>query len=256
MNSNNYDALIDRVHAHCQQTIQDAKPGSGWMIRTRDYERWYVPGRKTCVVLRPEEYGQEPTLAFLPATKQQIRRTEQQLGFPLPPLLSLLYTQIANGGFGPGYGIIGAAGGYGGVDYPYGSVARRYQWEIDFANALIQLDRGGWRSLAPEAREVLWEDGIGSRELWETGQLTDIEEAAESTVKLKDKALLEKDVSWRSTWPAYLLPLVVHGCNITTYIYADTEQVVQGMHDPYLTVAASLEEWLERWLAGENLQFM
>jgi hypothetical protein len=245
MSQNTYEELIARIRTHCQQTAQDARPGSGWVDRAKDYARWYIPEQKTCVVLKPEEYGQEPILAFPPATEQQIRETEQQLGFPLPPLLRLLYTQIANGGFGPGYGIIGVAGG---VDYPYGSIARRYRWEVDFANALIQLDRGGWRSLTPEAREVLWEDGIGSRELWEAGQLTAME--------LNDKSHPEPDIPWRSIWPSYLLPLCGHGCNITTYIFADTEQTVQGMHDPDLVVAASLEEWLERWLAGEELQLM
>lgn len=246
MNSNNYDALIGRILTHCQQTIQDAKPGLGWRINTRNYERWYVPGRKTCVVLRPEEYGEEPTLAFPPATEQQIRRTEQQLGFSLPPLLRLLYTQIANGGFGPGYGIIGAAGGYGGVDFPYGGIARRYQWAVDFADALKQWYKGGWTSLTPKGRQVLWKHGIGSRELWEAGQLTDDDSETGPG----------EEQGWLIPWPEYLLPLVVHGCNIITYIYAHTEQIVQGMHDPYLTIADSLEEWLERWLAGENLQFM
>jgi hypothetical protein len=34
-------------------------------------------------------------------------RAESALGFALPPLLRELYTSIANGGFGPGYGLIG-----------------------------------------------------------------------------------------------------------------------------------------------------
>ena len=34
------------------------------------------------------------------------------LGFHLPPLLRELYTQVANGGFGPGYGILGLEGGF------------------------------------------------------------------------------------------------------------------------------------------------
>ncbi|WP_201390004.1 SMI1/KNR4 family protein [Ktedonobacter sp. SOSP1-85] len=210
--------------------------------------RWYIPQRKTCLVLKPEDGEQEPIFAFLPATEQQVRETEQQLGFPLPPLLRLLYTQIANGGFGPGFGIIGGKDGYPGVDHVPGNIARRYQWEIDFADALRQWDKGGWASLTPEGRQVLWEDGIGSQELWESGQLTDDEPEGEEI------HLAEEDLT--PPWPKHLLPLCEHGCNITTYLFADTEQVVQGMHNPYLVVAASLEEWLERWLAGETLQLM
>lgn len=51
--------------------------------------------------------------AFPPATPEQLRETEDFLGFPLPLLLRVLYTQLANGGFGPGAGIRGTVGGYG-----------------------------------------------------------------------------------------------------------------------------------------------
>lgn len=37
---------------------------------------------------------------------------EASFGFVLPPLLHAIYTHVANGGFGPGYGIYGLEGGY------------------------------------------------------------------------------------------------------------------------------------------------
>ncbi len=50
---------------------------------------------------------------FPPATEDQLRATEESLGFPIPPLLRALYAKVANGGFGPGgAGITGARGGY------------------------------------------------------------------------------------------------------------------------------------------------
>ncbi len=49
---------------------------------------------------------------FPPATEEQLRATEESLGFPLPPMLRALYALVANGGFGPAYGITGARGGY------------------------------------------------------------------------------------------------------------------------------------------------
>lgn len=49
---------------------------------------------------------------FSPATEEQIHTTERRLGFTLPPLLRLLYLQLANGGFGPGSGLCGVDGGY------------------------------------------------------------------------------------------------------------------------------------------------
>ena len=61
---------------------------------------------------------------YPPATLEQIEATEAALGFPLPGLLRQLYLEIANGGFGPGYGLIGAQGGY--SDFGRGAVERLY----------------------------------------------------------------------------------------------------------------------------------
>ncbi len=44
-----------------------------------------------------------------PATAAEIAKTEDRLGFPLPHLLMEIYTQVANGGFGPGEGFIGVS---------------------------------------------------------------------------------------------------------------------------------------------------
>ncbi|MFB7914099.1 SMI1/KNR4 family protein [Streptomyces sp. NPDC056061] len=41
-----------------------------------------------------------------PLRDEDVRRAEAALGFPLPPLLAALYTRIANGGFGPAYGLM------------------------------------------------------------------------------------------------------------------------------------------------------
>jgi hypothetical protein len=35
---------------------------------------------------------------------EELRESESQLGFPLPGFVRRLYTQVGNGGFGPGYG--------------------------------------------------------------------------------------------------------------------------------------------------------
>ncbi len=52
-----------------------------------------------------------------PATEEQLRITEEQLGFPLPPLLRMMYRDVANGGNGliwydEQFPLIGAHGGY------------------------------------------------------------------------------------------------------------------------------------------------
>lgn len=40
-----------------------------------------------------------------------LRDVERNLGFPLPAQLSQLYGEVANGGFGPGYGLVGVREG-------------------------------------------------------------------------------------------------------------------------------------------------
>jgi hypothetical protein len=116
MSQDTHNDLITRILAHCQQVAQDAlDPHLRWSTghSPRDpYERWYVHSHKSFIALKKKHPGQMPWITFPPATEKQILKTERQLGFALPLLLRLLYTHVANGGFGPGYGIIGAIGGF------------------------------------------------------------------------------------------------------------------------------------------------
>jgi hypothetical protein len=47
-----------------------------------------------------------------PATPQALDDAEARMGAAIPPLLRRLYAEVANGGFGPGSGIIGIKGGW------------------------------------------------------------------------------------------------------------------------------------------------
>ncbi|MCB9849288.1 MAG: SMI1/KNR4 family protein [Phycisphaerales bacterium] len=49
--------------------------------------------------------------AYSPIDSAKLHEAEQQLGFSLPESLKSLYSKVANGGFGPGYGIFGLLGG-------------------------------------------------------------------------------------------------------------------------------------------------
>ncbi len=42
---------------------------------------------------------------------EAISKAEKELGFNIPPLLKNIYYKVGNGGFGPGYGILGIEGG-------------------------------------------------------------------------------------------------------------------------------------------------
>lgn len=61
---------------------------------------------------------------YPPVSEDLINQTEQQLGFSLPALLSECYLQLANGGFGPGYGVMGLAGG---AASDFGNLLETYQ---------------------------------------------------------------------------------------------------------------------------------
>jgi hypothetical protein len=49
---------------------------------------------------------------YPPVDLESVREAERQMGFRLPPLLERIYVEIGNGGFGPGFGLYGVAGGY------------------------------------------------------------------------------------------------------------------------------------------------
>jgi hypothetical protein len=44
---------------------------------------------------------------YPPVTKAELRAAEARLGFAFPPLFRRVYLEVGNGGFGPGYGLLG-----------------------------------------------------------------------------------------------------------------------------------------------------
>jgi hypothetical protein len=49
---------------------------------------------------------------FPPVSGTELARSERRLGFRLPSFLAAVYQQVGNGGFGPGYGLIGLPSGF------------------------------------------------------------------------------------------------------------------------------------------------
>jgi len=58
-----------------------------------------------------------------PVTERALAVAEARLRFPLPPLVRALYTQVADGGYGPGNGVIELAG------HPYTLVESRLRMD-------------------------------------------------------------------------------------------------------------------------------
>ena len=61
---------------------------------------------------------------FPPATHAELDRASRQLGVPIPAVLRTIYVEVASGGFGPGYGVLGV--GSGATDDRGASMERAY----------------------------------------------------------------------------------------------------------------------------------
>lgn len=49
---------------------------------------------------------------FAPVSPAVVAEAEKAMGLRFPPLLSRLYCEVGNGGYGPGFGMLGLPGGY------------------------------------------------------------------------------------------------------------------------------------------------
>lgn len=177
------------------------------------------------------------------------------LGFALPPLLQLLYSNIANGGFGPGYGIIGALEGFPLKDGMGENIAHGYLRSIEGCT-LIHLDEYEMLSWAQRNRQL---HRLPAEQVldWLKQPLPLDDFSDQESPEWNQVSLYEFP---HGVWPERLLPLCYWGCGICSCINARTKHIFQvyasdrGWHYILEYRAASLEEWFERWLSGEMLQ--
>jgi hypothetical protein len=77
----------------------------------QDNRRLYVRGSPEYLEARSAGLVERlPPLT--PAPSEAVDEAERVVGFSFPRLLRRLYLEVANGGFGPGYGILGLRGGH------------------------------------------------------------------------------------------------------------------------------------------------
>jgi hypothetical protein len=100
-----YTDLCTRIQESCRQRNWYG-PEARWM----NYRGYFDAEGK--LQIRVIVHDPHAGFEFPPATEEQLQATEEALGISLPPMLRALYAQVANGGFGPAYGITGACGGY------------------------------------------------------------------------------------------------------------------------------------------------
>ena len=89
------------------------------------------------IMIRNFAQSQPKGIPFGPTPDITVQEAEKELGFALPRLLCICYLTIGNGGFGPGFGIIGLKGGYAS---DYGNLVETYA-------ILHQTLCEGWQSL-------------------------------------------------------------------------------------------------------------
>jgi hypothetical protein len=96
---------------------EDFSLGGGQYLSTADGRRRRIYQRGTPEYLQARRAGlleRLPALAPAPAeaVEEAVEEAEDLIGFRLPPLLRRLYLEVGNGGFGPGYGVLGLRGGH------------------------------------------------------------------------------------------------------------------------------------------------
>ena len=84
----------------------------GWYGRAGRYTEDAVFA-SVCALIASGEYLDEiPGPRLAPAPPEAVAEAEAVFGYRLPRLLRRLYLEQANGGFGPGYGVLGVRGGH------------------------------------------------------------------------------------------------------------------------------------------------
>ena len=166
--------LCQRVLERCQQQrwyAGDLDNTHRLSELDRRYERFYdSAGNEIVIDNDPDDHPRKTSFAYPPATEEQLLATEQSLGFPLPPLLRALYAQLANGGFGPGHGLIGALDGF----CEAGDLVENYQFHVQHSR-LIELEEYEQQGEPVELPDTLWPRSLLYLCDWDWGAASSIE---------------------------------------------------------------------------------
>lgn len=148
-----------------------------------------------------------------PMTASQLRSTEAALGFSLPPFLRQLYAEVGNGGFAPGYGVMGGSDGF--TDDLGNTIVDRYRISIS----------------APE--RYPWPDGLVDFMHWGCACYCAID-------CLRPPHPI---IFWD---PGHATPI-----GVSEEPENDTQPLFEGFWTAFRLDADCLEDWYRRWLGGD-----
>jgi hypothetical protein len=105
MTQSNEQALLGRVVAHCRKREWFAgQYAPDYRVAFYDADgRDHLDDDMTYAAAHAAQQG----FLHAPVTEGVLQETERRLGHTLPTILRTVYTTVANGGFGPGYGLVG-----------------------------------------------------------------------------------------------------------------------------------------------------
>ncbi|GCE07185.1 SMI1/KNR4 family protein [Dictyobacter aurantiacus] len=208
--------LVEHILEKCRQQKWYGGDESNTALYTKRNERYEIyyteGGEEKRIDHDPDDHPRKASFAYVPATEEQLLATEQALGFPLPPFLHMLYTQVANGGFGPGYGLHGALTGF----EEAGNIVDGYNFHLKHA------------------------------------QIIEIEDYAVSLVVGDSFDLFENSwpryFLYLCDW-GYATTSCLDAATGHVYLHRPSTKASHNM--TFLLEAPSLEAWFELWLSGD-----
>lgn len=128
-------------------------------------QHWYGPDNHWVIPVGEDDryrFG----FALPPLTEEQVAEAEAILGFTLPTALRTLYTRLANGGFGPHYGILRLTGEASKIDRTVLEWHQGYSERCTFFDLEDQVQPGKGITFAdsywPHAVVPICEEGCGN----------------------------------------------------------------------------------------------
>ena len=213
-------SLVKAIHEKCQQERWfGPELDRPWYLSAQEGDVFFDEMGAPVTLPEPEQLGVllstalHTGFAYPPATPAQIAHAEQLLGFALPPVLKTLYQEVANGGFGPGGGLRGLEGGHSDPSAQGGTL-------LDYYPTTPQPDQ--LFDLPPDQPD---------QQKW--------------------------FVLPEGCWPRQVLCLADMGCVQAACVETESSQMyllVVTAEDRLALVRLpwSLEEWLWRWVRGEE----